>query len=162
MLKLLLKLWLKLLLKNVCSLIKHGSLRVGRYILMLFAVNSNANSLATSRALLRASAAADKNVQKLSTGLHMNYTSNDAAGLGLSATSHPRPRTTSSELSVTRSSGEDRYRAINALADDSNIRSADLAYESADLARRQIAMQRGVSALAQANQNPQEALRLLG
>ncbi|MEB3223067.1 MAG: flagellin [Candidatus Sericytochromatia bacterium] len=46
--------------------------------------------------------------------------------------------------------------------DDSRIRDADLAYESAQLAKRQIEQQKGVAVLAQANGLNQGALRLLG
>jgi len=46
--------------------------------------------------------------------------------------------------------------------DDSRIRDADFAYETAQLAKRQIEQQKGVAVLAQANGLNQGALRLLG
>jgi flagellin len=45
---------------------------------------------------------------------------------------------------------------------NSRVRDADIAMESSDLARAQVLMQAGVSVLAQANQQPQMALKLLG
>ncbi|MCC6748517.1 MAG: flagellin FliC [Deltaproteobacteria bacterium] len=50
----------------------------------------------------------------------------------------------------------------NLSAANSRIRDADVAAESANFTRSQILMQAGVSVLAQANQLPQMALRLLG
>ena len=45
---------------------------------------------------------------------------------------------------------------------NSRVRDADVAMESSELARAQVLMQAGVSVLAQANQQPQMALKLLG
>jgi flagellin len=45
---------------------------------------------------------------------------------------------------------------------NSRIRDADVAIESAELARAQVLLQAGISVLAQANQQPQQALKLLG
>jgi flagellin len=45
---------------------------------------------------------------------------------------------------------------------NSRIRDADVAMESAELARAQVLMQAGISVMAQANQQPQQALKLLG
>jgi flagellin len=45
---------------------------------------------------------------------------------------------------------------------NSRIRDADVAMESAELARAQVLAQAGISVLAQANQQPQQALKLLG
>jgi flagellin len=45
---------------------------------------------------------------------------------------------------------------------NSRIRDADVAMESAELARSQVLMQAGISVMAQANQQPQMALKLLG
>jgi len=45
---------------------------------------------------------------------------------------------------------------------NSRVRDADIAMESSDLARAQVLMQSGISVLAQANQQPQMALKLLG
>ncbi|MBM3963392.1 MAG: hypothetical protein FJ306_16075 [Planctomycetes bacterium] len=45
---------------------------------------------------------------------------------------------------------------------NARIRDADVATESSELARAQVLMQAGVSVLAQANQQPQMALKLLG
>jgi flagellin len=45
---------------------------------------------------------------------------------------------------------------------NSRVRDADIAMESSELARAQVLMQAGVSVLAQANQQPQMALKLLG
>ena len=45
---------------------------------------------------------------------------------------------------------------------NSRIRDADVAMESAELARAQVLMQAGISVMAQANQQPQMALKLLG
>jgi flagellin len=45
---------------------------------------------------------------------------------------------------------------------NSRIRDADVAMESAELARSQVLMQAGISVMAQANQAPQMALKLLG
>lgn len=45
---------------------------------------------------------------------------------------------------------------------NSRVRDADVATESSELARAQVLMQAGVSVLAQANQQPQMALKLLG
>jgi flagellin len=50
----------------------------------------------------------------------------------------------------------------NLSAANSRIRDVDVAEETAKLARAQILMQAGVSVLAQANQQPQLALKLLG
>jgi flagellin len=50
----------------------------------------------------------------------------------------------------------------NLSAADSRIRDVDVAEESSKLTRSQILMQAGVSVLAQANQEPQVALKLLG
>lgn len=52
--------------------------------------------------------------------------------------------------------------AENLSASESRIRDADIAEETAAMARGQILMQAGVSVLAQANQMPQLALKLLG
>jgi flagellin len=52
--------------------------------------------------------------------------------------------------------------AENLEASNSRIRDVDVAEESGNLARSQILMQAGVSVLAQANQIPQMALKLLG
>jgi flagellin len=52
--------------------------------------------------------------------------------------------------------------AENLSASDSRIRDVDVAEESAIMARSQVLMQAGVSVLAQANQIPQLALKLLG
>jgi flagellin len=45
---------------------------------------------------------------------------------------------------------------------NSRIRDADVAMESAELARAQVLLQAGISVMAQANQQPQQALKLLG
>ena len=45
---------------------------------------------------------------------------------------------------------------------NSRIRDADVAMESAELARAQVLMQAGISVMSQANQQPQMALKLLG
>ena len=45
---------------------------------------------------------------------------------------------------------------------NSRIRDADVAMESAELARAQVLMQAGISVMAQANQQPQQDLKLLG
>jgi flagellin len=45
---------------------------------------------------------------------------------------------------------------------NSRIRDADVAMESAELARAQVLAQAGISVLTQANQQPQQALKLLG
>ncbi len=45
---------------------------------------------------------------------------------------------------------------------NSRIRDADVAMESAELARSQVLMQAGISVMSQANQQPQMALKLLG
>jgi len=50
----------------------------------------------------------------------------------------------------------------NLSAADSRIRDVDVAEESSNLTRQQILVQAGVSVLAQANQQPQVALKLLG
>jgi flagellin len=50
----------------------------------------------------------------------------------------------------------------NLSAADSRIRDVDVAQESSNLSREQILLQAGVSVLAQANQTPQLALKLLG
>ena len=50
----------------------------------------------------------------------------------------------------------------NLAAANSRIRDVDVAEESSRLTRSQILMQAGVSVLAQANQLPQVALKLLG
>lgn len=50
----------------------------------------------------------------------------------------------------------------NVAAANSRIRDVDVAAESADMTRHSILMQSGVSVLAQANQMPQYALKLLG
>mgnify|MGYP001265994643 CR=1 FL=1 len=52
--------------------------------------------------------------------------------------------------------------AENLSASESRIRDADIAEETAAMSRAQILMQAGVSVLAQANQMPQLALKLLG
>jgi len=52
--------------------------------------------------------------------------------------------------------------AENLSASNSRIRDVDVASESAELARAQVLSQAGVSVLAQANQQPQLALKLLG
>ncbi|WP_373049404.1 flagellin [Vulgatibacter sp.] len=52
--------------------------------------------------------------------------------------------------------------AENLSASESRIRDADVAEETAAMSRAQILMQAGVSVLAQANQMPQVALKLLG
>jgi flagellin len=50
----------------------------------------------------------------------------------------------------------------NLTVSNSRIRDADVAMESAELARSQVLMQAGISVLSQANQQPQMALKLLG
>ena len=45
---------------------------------------------------------------------------------------------------------------------NSRVRDADVAMESAELARAQVLMQAGISVMSQANQQPQMALKLLG
>ena len=52
--------------------------------------------------------------------------------------------------------------AENLQFSNSRVRDADVAMESSELARAQVLMQAGVSVLAQANQQPQMALKLLG
>ncbi len=52
--------------------------------------------------------------------------------------------------------------AENLSASNSRVRDVDVASESAELARAQVLSQAGVSVLAQANQQPQLALKLLG
>lgn len=52
--------------------------------------------------------------------------------------------------------------AENLSASNSRIRDVDVASESAEMARAQVLSQAGVSVLAQANQQPQLALKLLG
>ncbi|AKU92993.1 flagellin [Vulgatibacter incomptus] len=52
--------------------------------------------------------------------------------------------------------------AENLSASESRIRDADVAAETAEMTKAQILMQAGVSVLAQANQMPQMALKLLG
>jgi flagellin len=52
--------------------------------------------------------------------------------------------------------------AENLMFSNSRVRDADVAMESSELARAQVLMQAGVSVLAQANQQPQMALKLLG
>jgi flagellin len=47
-------------------------------------------------------------------------------------------------------------------AANSRIRDVDVAEETSKMARSQVLMQAGVSVLAQANQMPQAALKLLG
>jgi len=55
-----------------------------------------------------------------------------------------------------------RTASENLSAGNSRIRDVDVAEETAALSRAQILMQAGVSVLAQANQMPQVALKLLG
>lgn len=50
----------------------------------------------------------------------------------------------------------------NFLAAESRIRDVDVAYEAAELTRLSILQQAGTAILAQANQQPQLALQLLG
>jgi flagellin len=50
----------------------------------------------------------------------------------------------------------------NLAASESRIRDTDVASETSQFARSQVLMQAGVSMLAQANAQPQMALRLLG
>lgn len=50
----------------------------------------------------------------------------------------------------------------NLATSESRIRDADIASETSSFARSQVLMQAGVSMLAQANAQPQIALRLLG
>jgi flagellin len=45
---------------------------------------------------------------------------------------------------------------------EGNIRDTDYGFESANFSRQQVAQQAAVSALSQANSEPQQALRLLG
>jgi flagellin len=47
-------------------------------------------------------------------------------------------------------------------ASNSRILDVDVAYETSNLSSAQVLMQAGVSTLAQANQAPQVALKLLG
>jgi flagellin len=64
-----------------------------------------------------------------------------------------------SRLNTTTSNLDVQYENISAA--NSRIRDADVAHESAELASSQILQQAAVSVMAQANQNPAQALRLL-
>jgi len=91
---------------------------------------------------------ADAAIGKLDTAI--NYLNNERAAMGALMSNL---QTASSHVNVMKE---------NLAASESRIRDTDIASETSSFARSQVLMQAGVSMLAQANSQPQLALRLLG
>jgi flagellin len=91
---------------------------------------------------------ADTAIGKLDTAI--NFLNNARAELGALMSNL---QTASSHVNVMKE---------NLAASESRIRDTDVAAETSQFARSQVLMQAGVSMLAQANAQPQMALRLLG
>jgi flagellin len=140
---------------------------------MALSIQSNVASLASST--LNASRSLDRTVTRLSSGMRINTTQDDAAGLGLGAAfrvsqqnlisglgaadSQTSSSTPSSVLGGLRSGAysiDDVLSRANA-----TIRDVNIAEETASLSRSQVLMQAGLSTLAQANAVPQLAMALL-
>ncbi len=142
-----------------------SSTRVGGFLKFDSASGINVTTTTANTTLF----AADSNNSELFDVANINITDVDGASGAVSILDGAIQRV--SDLRATLGATQNRLQSTianlestseNLQFSNARIRDADVAMESSELARAQVLMQAGVSVLAQANQQPQMALKLLG
>jgi flagellin len=144
---------------------------------MLFSVNTNSNSLAAQKNLMRTNVGLNKSVQKLSSGSRINSSSDDAAGLSIAENLKNKTRETSAYrnandgISVVESGSGNAASIALLLASTAADRMANLVARPAlttDLANRAVGAVRAglvqdpaATLRAQGEQSPERATVLL-
>jgi hypothetical protein len=144
---------------------------------MLFSVNTNSNSLAAQKNLMRTNVGLNKSVQKLSSGSRINSSSDDAAGLSIAENLKNKTRETSAHrnandgISLVESGSGNAASIALLLASTAADRMANLVARPAlttDLANRAVGAVRAglvqdpaATLRAQGEQSPERATVLL-
>jgi flagellin len=144
------------------------STRVGGYVSLNSANALNVQVGSTTNTTLLSGASGDNN-SKLFTVSSVNIANIDgaSASIGILDASIEQVNNLRASLGAVQNRLQSTVANLSTSSENlqfsnSRVRDADIAMESSELARAQVLMQAGVSVLAQANQQPQMALKLLG
>ena len=128
---------------------------------MTLSINTNINSISAQRNLSGSQASLAASLQRLSSGLRINSSNDDAAGLSIAERMSSQVRgmnvairNSNDGISLARTAVENQSAARGRIMD------ADFAAETADMSRANVLQQAGTAMIAQANQQPRQLLSL--